>query len=201
MSYQAVKDCRKRRKEDIVYVMGKCCQLCGYNKAITALELHHLNPSEKEFSIGKILNKNWNLINEEIKKCILVCANCHREIHEGLITQKLISSYNAERAIEISSHINRLKHHQDRYCPKCGEIISQKAEYCPKCANEMRQKVERPSREELKQLIRKESFLGIARMYDNKITDNAIRKWCDAYKLPRTKKEINSYSDEEWERI
>ena len=172
MSYQAVKDCRKRRKEDIVYVMGKCCQLCGYNKAITALELHHLNPSEKEFSIGKILNKNWNLINEEIKKCILVCANCHREIHEGLITQKLISSYNAERAIEISSHIN-----------------------------EMRQKVERPSREELKQLIREESFLGIARLYDNKISDNAIRKWCDAYNLPRTKKEIKSYTDEEWASI
>ena len=198
MSYQHVKDSRKRRKEDIVYVMGGHCQICGYNKAITALELHHLNPEEKEFGIGAILNKDWELMNSEIQKCILVCANCHREIHEGLITNDLKSSYDVNKANEISERINRLKHHQDRYCPKCGEIISQKAKYCPKCAHEMQQKVERPSREELKQLIRKESFLGIARMYDNKITDNAIRKWCDAYNLPRTKKEINSYSDEEW---
>jgi hypothetical protein len=201
MSYQYVKDSRKRRKEDIVYVMGGCCQICGYNRAITALDLHHLNPEDKEFGIGAILNKDWELMNSEIQKCILVCANCHREIHEGLITKDLKSSYDINKANEISERINRLKHHQDRYCSKCGEIISQKAEYCPKCANEIRQKVERPSREELKQLIRKESFLGIARMYDNKITDNAIRKWCDAYKLPRTKKEINSYSDEEWEQI
>ena len=176
MSYQRVKDCRKRRKEDIVYVMGEHCQICGYNKAITALELHHLNPADKEFSIGAILNKDWELINSEIQKCILVCANCHREIHERLITKDLKSSYDISKANEISERINRLKHHQDRYCPNCGEIISQKAKYCPKCANEMQRKIERPSREELKQLIRKESFLGIARMYDNKITDSAIMK-------------------------
>lgn len=201
MSYQYVKDSRKRRKEDIVYVMGGCCQICKYNRAITALELHHLNPEEKEFGIGAILNKDWELMNQEIQKCILVCANCHREIHEGLVTQSLNSSYNEERANEISERIYKLKHHTDRYCPKCGEIISQKAEFCPKCANEMRRKIERPSREELKQLIRTESFLGICRLYNNKITDNAIRKWCDTYKLPRTKKEINSYSNEEWEKI
>ena len=201
MSYQYVKDSRKRRKEDIVYVMGECCKLCGYNKAITALELHHLNPKEKDFSIGTILNKDWELMNQEIQKCILVCANCHREIHEGIITKSLLSSYDENRAKEVSERINKLKHHQDRYCPNCGAIISQKADFCPKCANKMRQKVERPSREELKRLIRTESFLGIARLYENKITDSAIRKWCDAYKLPRTKKEINSYSEEEWELI
>ena len=87
MSYQYVKDSRKRRKEDIVYVMGGCCQICGYNRAITALDLHHLNPADKEFGIGAILNKDWELMNSEIQKCILVCANCHREIHEGLITK------------------------------------------------------------------------------------------------------------------
>ena len=201
MNYQYVKNSRKRRKEDIIYVMGGQCQLCGYNKAITALELHHINPEEKDFTIGEILNKDWTLINTEIKKCILLCANCHREYHEGLISKELISSYHQQRANEITLRIERLKHHQDRYCPKCGEIISQKAKYCPNCANELRRKVERPSREKLKNLIRTESFLGIARLYDNNITDNAIRKWCDSYNLPRTKKEINSYSDEEWKLI
>ena len=59
--------------------------------------------------------------------------------------------------------------------------------------------VERPSREELKQLIRTTPFTTIAKQYG--VTDNAIRKWCDFENLPRTKKEINSYSDEEWELI
>ena len=48
-------------------------------------------------------------------------------------------------------------------------------------------------------MIRKMSFLSIGRKYD--VSDNAIRKWCDQYSLPRTKKEINSYSEEEWEKI
>lgn len=201
MSYEYVKDSRKRRKEDIVYIMGGCCQLCGYKKALTALDLHHLKPEEKDFSIGTILNKDWETMKNEIQKCILVCANCHREIHEGLVTQELKTSYDNNKANEVSKQIERLKHHQDKYCFNCGAIIGSKAQYCPKCANQLRQKVERPTREELKQLIRNESFLGIARLYNNIITDNAVRKWCDTYNLPRTKKEINSYTDEEWAAI
>ena len=54
-------------------------------------------------------------------------------------------------------------------------------------------------REQLKQLIRQIPFTTIAKQYS--VTDNAIRKWCDNYNLPRTKKEINSYSDEIWELI
>lgn len=43
------------------------------------------------------------------------------------------------------------------------------------------------------------SFTAIGKMFN--VSDNAIRKWCDAEHLPRTKKEINSYSDEEWDLI
>ena len=59
--------------------------------------------------------------------------------------------------------------------------------------------VERPSREELKRLIRTLPFTQIGKMYG--VSDNAVRKWCDFEKLPRKKKEINSYSNEEWEKI
>ena len=43
------------------------------------------------------------------------------------------------------------------------------------------------------------SFVKIGERYN--VTDNAIRKWCDAYKLPRTKKEINNYSEDQWSKI
>lgn len=60
-------------------------------------------------------------------------------------------------------------------------------------------KVERPNREELKTLIRKKSFIQIGKDYG--VTDNAIRKWCKAYNLPSLKRDINSYTDEQWGKI
>lgn len=55
------------------------------------------------------------------------------------------------------------------------------------------------TREELKKKIRTQSFLSIGKEFN--ISDNAIRKWCDKFNLPRTKKEIKSYSDKEWDLI
>ena len=55
------------------------------------------------------------------------------------------------------------------------------------------------NRGELKDMIRTKPFTSIAK--DFGVSDNAIRKWCDKYNLPRTKKEINKYTDEEWNNI
>jgi len=62
---------------------GGKCEKCGYNKCITALEFHHLDPSEKDFTISNDHFKLQEAIDES-KKCILLCANCHRELHAGL---------------------------------------------------------------------------------------------------------------------
>jgi len=60
------------------------CAICGYNKYDAALEFHHTNPKNKEFCIGlnTILYKP-NKITNEISKCILLCANCHKIIENG----------------------------------------------------------------------------------------------------------------------
>ena len=51
-----------------------------------ALEFHHLDPSQKDFGISsKGYTRSWDKVKEELDKCILVCSNCHREIHSGLI--------------------------------------------------------------------------------------------------------------------
>ena len=81
---------------------------------------------------------------------MLVCANCHREIHEGLVTEELHTTYSADKASEVSERLQKLKTKEICYCKKCGKIISLKAEYCSKCSNMQRRTVERPSREELK---------------------------------------------------
>lgn len=60
---------------------GDKCQHCGYDKNITALEFHHINPEEKEILPAKLYSKPWEYAKQELDKCILLCANCHREEH------------------------------------------------------------------------------------------------------------------------
>jgi hypothetical protein len=60
-------------------------------------------------------------------------------------------------------------------------------------------KVDRPSREELKKLIREKPFTHIAK--DFSVSDNAVKKWCLTYGLPSKKKDINAFSNEDWENI
>lgn len=82
------------------------------------------------------------------------------------------------------------------YCKDCGVQISRQAERCATCAAKIARIVERPTRDELKRLIRTTSFSAIGRQYG--VSDNTIRKWCDAEDLPRRASEIKKYSDEEW---
>ena len=81
---EAVESWRKRKKKALVEYKGGKCQCCGYSKCIEALEFHHLDPNIKSFTTsGK--SKSFNSLKREVDKCILVCSNCHKEIHAGLI--------------------------------------------------------------------------------------------------------------------
>ena len=199
MSYENVKKSRYNLKRRLVYIMGGKCQICGYDRCQSALDFHHLDPNIKEFSFAGNPNIGFDKAKEEVKKCILVCANCHREIHAGVIDCPTVSSYDEIKAEEIQKELDDFKTKTIHYCKGCGKIISAKAEYCKECSNtEKRVVKERPTRDELKQMIRLKTFTQIANEY--MITDNAVRKWCDTYNLPRTKKEIKKYTDEEWEK-
>lgn len=89
MNNQAIERQRKF-KQKIVDMKGGCCSECGYKKYIGALEFHHLDPTKKDFLLSQFrftsYQKNEQLILAELDKCILVCANCHREIHANLIS-------------------------------------------------------------------------------------------------------------------
>jgi predicted RNA-binding Zn-ribbon protein involved in translation (DUF1610 family) len=72
---------RKKLKQLAIEYKGGKCERCGYKKCYDALDFHHCN-GNKEFGISaKGHTKSWEKIRIEIDKCILVCANCHREIH------------------------------------------------------------------------------------------------------------------------
>jgi hypothetical protein len=82
----AVTKRRRKLKSLAVELKGGKCQICGYGKYVGALDFHHLDEKDKDFDLStRGLTRSWKKIKEEIDKCILVCANCHREIHGGLI--------------------------------------------------------------------------------------------------------------------
>ena len=70
----------EKRQKAIDYLGGKC-QICDYNKHYGALEFHHLDPSIKDPKYGNLRSWSWDRIVREIQKCVLLCANCHREVH------------------------------------------------------------------------------------------------------------------------
>ncbi len=75
---------RRSMKLQAIKLLGNKSCLCGYNKCIDALEFHHRNPSEKEFKLGSGNTISWKDYKNEALKCILVCSNCHKEIHSKL---------------------------------------------------------------------------------------------------------------------
>ena len=45
------------------------------------MDFHHINPEDKIYDVKVLMTRRWELIKEEIDKCILLCSNCHRELH------------------------------------------------------------------------------------------------------------------------
>lgn len=85
---ELIKAVAKRRRKiktlAIEYKGGKC-RVCGYSKYQGALDLHHIKSEEKEFGIGdKGYTRSWEKVKAELDKCVLVCANCHRELEAGV---------------------------------------------------------------------------------------------------------------------
>lgn len=189
----------KKRKKDLASLFGGRCCICGFDAFQEALEFHHIDPSTKSFgltdsnAVTKALEKQL----EEARKCVLLCANCHRGVHAGYLELPSNAEvfFNEERAQELIEEKQRKIYR----CERCGAEITHKAKLCVECASLASRKVDRPSRDELKALIREKPFTHIAKEYF--VTDNAIRKWCETYNLPSKKKDINSFTNEEWKNI
>lgn len=150
------------------------CERCGITDWLgkpIAFELHH---------------NDGNHSNNKLDNLQVLCPNCHSQT----------DNYRGKK--KKKEKISKSKSKPKKMLPKC-KVNKRKRKKKEKVKKEKVVFVPPISRADLKYKIRHQSFLSIAGEYD--VSDNAIRKWCDKYHLPRKKTVIQTYSDEEWEQI
>lgn len=158
------------KKKCLQYKKEFCCSTCGYDKNICALDFHHVDPSEKEFTISARKSNSINdSLKKELDKCIVLCANCHRELHS------LEEGY---------FKANDLRIREQYYCIDCDKECSHNSKRCYNCYNKNKiNKSKCPARnvllEDLKTL---KYFTKIGNKYN--VSDNCIRKWCTKLNIP-----------------
>ena len=106
--YGECRKCRNRynKKSDktnkfqaVIYLGGKC-SCCGYDKYLCALDIHHIDPKDKDEKFRRHSGWSWERLKQELDKCILLCANCHRAFHAGFITEDEFVFNNAQEKIK-----------------------------------------------------------------------------------------------------
>lgn len=92
LTYQYVKKFRHNKKQKAVELLGGKCVICGYDKSFLVLEFHHTDPKEKDFNISEKSAWGFERLKPELKKCVLLCPTCHREVHVGIATLPILNS-------------------------------------------------------------------------------------------------------------
>jgi transposase-like protein len=81
---EAVTKRRRALKRRLVEEAGGACVLCGYDRSTAALQFHHVDPSQKSFTIaGAGMTRSLAKARAEAAKCVLLCGNCHAEVEVG----------------------------------------------------------------------------------------------------------------------
>ncbi len=177
---EAVQRKRYKLKHDLIEYKGGKCEICGYNKCESALEFHHLNPEEKEFAISsKGYTRSFELCKKEVDKCILVCANCHREIHENEIEKLFLLKSSNDNKIKIDeekvkSLLNQRLTQKD-ISNTIGISVSSLKRFLKK--NNLNKQKESPSQinEDILELMLKyKNYTKVGKVLG--ISDNAVRK-------------------------
>jgi 5-methylcytosine-specific restriction endonuclease McrA len=74
---------RQNNKLKLIKSLGGKCTICGYGNCSAALHFHHVKPKNKKFGISDNYTNNFEKLQKEAKKCVLLCANCHAEVEFG----------------------------------------------------------------------------------------------------------------------
>lgn len=169
---ERVKRWRHRTKQRLIDAFGGKCGICGYSKCPDVFEFHHLDPAGKDFHWGQINGwiRGWSHIVLELKKCVMLCANCHREVHSK------------RSPTEIPNDILRFDPSFECYnpaimdqCVICGTLKKVNKQFCSgPCSKKARQKVDWDKIDICALLIEHKSYEGVGRILG--VSGNAVRR-------------------------
>jgi len=175
-----VKAWRKRTKKRLVEAFGGKCCLCNKIFPPELYDFHHIDPKTKKFSLGAARGSitSWKNLVEEVRKCVMLCANCHRLIEHGY--KKLPD--NVPRFDESFEKYESVKEILPKYanhnCPVCGSNkVLRRNTYCSSsCAGIAGNRIKnKPPIEEIKKLVEDNGWVQTGRMFG--VTESTVRHW------------------------
>ena len=206
---------RETLRKNLIALRGnkcECCELEEWRGVPIALQVHHKDGDTLNNTLENLVllcpnchaqtenycgkNKERLGLNEEE---LVEALRTSENIHQALVKIGKTDGRWYPKVREIMKKHNIVfcnEKQESKLCPNCGKPISKKATVCLECSHLKQRISKRPSREELKVLVRNNSFASIGRQYG--VSDNAVRKWCQSYQLPSKVGDIKQYSDEEW---
>lgn len=188
--------------DNFIFEIIELCELNELNEK-EKYWINHYNTINNGYNMSTIDNCTHKLNINEVKEI-------QKEIKENTYSYQYLSDkYNISHTWlslvnkgklwydkELNYPLRPIIEKHSNFCIDCGKKIEGRSTRCNTCQSIINRICERPSREELKALIRKDTFVNIGKKYN--VSDNAVRKWCIFYNLPNTKKKIKSYTDEQW---
>lgn len=141
--------------------MGGQCVVCAYSRCTDGLAFHHLDPSLKEIAFSEIRAnpKSWDKIVRELRKCVLVCNNCHAEIHAGMTPVP----FDAPRFDEAYASVERFAGETHTgTCPVCERAMRPTNQTCSKRCAGLRKARTDWSQYDLREMMRTMTLTEIA---------------------------------------
>ncbi len=153
---------REAKRTCVAYCGGKC-EICEYNKCMSALVFHHLDPNGKDFGLsGKSIA--WKNIKPELDKCVMLCSNCHFEIHADMIE---VPDKLSERIVPDNKYTRE-------------RVLKPKKKTRPnKALKPFIWKVQRPPYKQLLQEIKETNQYQVSKKYG--VSWNSVTKWIKMY--------------------
>lgn len=184
-------DFRGTFKRALVIAMGNKCAICGYKATIQALCIHHIDPSKKTFSFGSYNVLNFEKYNLEMKNCLLLCLNCHSEIHSKHIPEeKVLEVYKPELYKTLVAKKRLLKKVYPivdcKVCNKQYQPSTGNQKYCSNECQSIGKKKFDITKIKLELLIREKHPVEIGKLFN--VSEASVRKRCEKYGISYKKK-------------
>lgn len=163
------------KKVRAIKYKGKICAHCGKEYHPSLCEFHHVDPNQKEETWYKMRSWPDTKIATELNKCLLLCANCHREVH---YKENKFPNFDEVGKLGDPYLFNEKVIYQKTLpvaptCINCGKNVSKKGKRCISCNAKYQEKINWPSDEVLLLMLSESNFFALGRKLG--VTDNAIR--------------------------